>query len=255
VGSWVTGVVALGLIAGACSGEPDPAGAETCPQLVDVAVAMVEDAVYAQGDDLQTSGHDALRATLYSDLETVGVRSDEMSCDNDSSRAFRRALAEVDAKSMWDGNLVIDAAVFDPFRDDAAIEEQREPSLLVTAFSEAQDEIQALAGSIAIEYRDNGVPPLDSVDIDSDFGVALWAQWAVDTDWRVSSDAVTEIPLLVLADHGVFDRADMPTPGTTDIKDWVDETSVGDDVLGDLASDLSHDIRRGLGYALFPLEG
>lgn len=101
----------------ACGGpSTDPLAAETCDELVDTAVAIV--ATAGDGSDgISLEEFDASRGQLRLDLAGVAARAGELSCPGDvNSDSYRRALADLESDTARRGEVIIDAAMLDPFQ-------------------------------------------------------------------------------------------------------------------------------------------
>jgi hypothetical protein len=101
------------VVSGCGAASIGPAEAETCGQLVDVAIAVVDDALRVD------AAYYAVLDQLKGDLATVSSRSDALACSSAStSESYRRALIETDHSSMAKSRLIVNAAIYDPFRAD-----------------------------------------------------------------------------------------------------------------------------------------
>jgi hypothetical protein len=236
----------VAVLAAGCSSTPtDPNEAANCEDLIDVAVAQVG-ALGNASDETSGDGYVALLGDLRTDMAVVSNRAGALGCDTlSTSGGFRRSLIDADHETGWRTVLVLEAAMFDPFRDPASIGAGGTVSLAGDVAA-GLDRLEELTATLASDYRNGGADPIDQVDIGSELAVAFAVTWRVD-DESAFGGATEDLALLLMVDQGLFDPSEMPV-GIAARQQWLDETTAEgetlDALLGAVWGSLSGSLNR-----------
>jgi hypothetical protein len=94
-------------------------------------------------------------------------------------------------------------------------------------FEAAIDRVEALTEQVVIDRRDNGIAPMDNVDIETEYAIAL----AITMDpWELEFPPYAELAMLMLVDQGMVDAADIPTD-FDELMDWRHNTTFEDSTI------------------------